>query len=225
MERFVLICCRAIWLPLIESKSKPIGCHFFFKSARNWWQGGKEGRKEGGPNSRISVGSKTIAAVGGMMRCSPYRGVDQGVGRLSETMNRPWLGIRAVFRIHYKTLRLTVFWSWNNLSQSEPEVLFFWKWLAKKNMRFFDSELIKSPRSLLAGVIYKTGTDGYEQNKIPVQTHVLTRCCKKEWDPKALARRDIFNRTSGPGFDTKLLLKFRIGSWGVGFEPAASSNF
>jgi hypothetical protein len=41
--------------------------------------------KEGGPNSRNSVGSKTTAAVGGMMRGSPYRGVDQGVGRLSET--------------------------------------------------------------------------------------------------------------------------------------------
>jgi uncharacterized protein YodC (DUF2158 family) len=40
----------------------------------------KEGRKEGGPNSRISMGSKTTAAVVGMMRCSPYRGVDQGVG-------------------------------------------------------------------------------------------------------------------------------------------------
>jgi hypothetical protein len=41
---------------------------------------------------------------------------------------------------------------------------------------------------------------------------------QKEGDPKALARRDSFKRTSRPGFDTKLRFKFRIGSSGVGLS-------
>jgi len=116
-------------------------------------------------------------------------------------------------------LRLTVFfWSRNNLSKWEPAVLLFWKQLTNQNRWFFGSQLIRTPHSLLAGIIYKNWNWWLWTKSNTRPNTCVDAMLQKEGDPKALARRDSFKRTSRPGFDTKLRFKFRIGSSGVGLS-------